>query len=303
MTRMPSSQALTVYFDGACPLCRREIAWYRRRPGADSIAWVDVSRVSQAALSPDLSREDALARFHVRLPDGRLLTGAAAFGELWKRMPGLRTLGKMARLPVLEPLLERVYRAFLRIRPGMQKRVSVRCEDSVDVYPRWFEREIRCDHAGETGAVAIYRGVLATGRDARLREFANHHLETENRHLASMEQLLPPARRSRLLPVWRAAGFATGALPALLGARAAYLTIDAVETFVDRHYAAQIATLTPYPRWHALRELLAQCRDDEITHRDEARRAAGGCRGLIARAWSAIVSLGSSAGVAVARRI
>ena len=31
---------LTVYFDGSCPLCRREMALYRRLPQAQSIEWV-----------------------------------------------------------------------------------------------------------------------------------------------------------------------------------------------------------------------------------------------------------------------
>lgn len=300
---MSSQATFTVYFDGACPLCRREIAWYRRRPGADTMAWVDVSRKANATRLPDLTREAALTRFHVRLPDGRLLSGAPAFGELWKRLPGFRLLGKSARMPFVEPLLERLYRGFLRVRPVVQKFVAARCACGGDKYPRWLERELRSNHAGETGAVAIYRGILAVSRDASLRRFATDHLETEARHLALMERLLSPARRSRLSPVWRAAGFATGVLPALFGPRAVYITIEAVESFVDSHYRAQIAALAPHPRWHSLRALLDQCRSDETAHRDEARRAAGARRGPAARIWAALVGLGSSAGVIVARRI
>ncbi|NIM27417.1 MAG: demethoxyubiquinone hydroxylase family protein, partial [Gammaproteobacteria bacterium] len=71
--------------------------------------------------------------------------------------------------------------------------------------------------------------------------------------------------------LWRMAGFTTGALPALFGARAVYVTIDAVETFVDGHYGAQIEALGARPEWRALRALLDACRADERAHRDEAR--------------------------------
>ena len=60
--------ALTVYFDGACPLCRREVKFYRGRDDAGSIDWVDVAGGESEYVAPDLSRDDALSRFHVRLP-------------------------------------------------------------------------------------------------------------------------------------------------------------------------------------------------------------------------------------------
>ena len=69
----------TVYFDGACPLCSREIATYRRMDGADRLRWVDITKVPAQELGGDLTREQALARFHVRDEQGRLVSGAAGF--------------------------------------------------------------------------------------------------------------------------------------------------------------------------------------------------------------------------------
>jgi predicted DCC family thiol-disulfide oxidoreductase YuxK len=57
----------------------------------------------------------------VRLSDGRLLSGAAAFVELWLTMPGWRWLGRIGRLPGVTPLLELSYRGFLQLRPQLQK--------------------------------------------------------------------------------------------------------------------------------------------------------------------------------------
>lgn len=108
---------VTVYYDASCPLCRREIALYRDRAVA---AFVDVS--NPANVPPDLAPEVAMARFHVR-EDGTLLSGAAAFAALWRATRGFRTLGRVAALPVVRPTLEALYRAFLVVRPWIQRRV------------------------------------------------------------------------------------------------------------------------------------------------------------------------------------
>ena len=88
-----------------------------------------------------------------------------------------------------------------------------------DALPATLLSDLRTDHAGETGAVMIYRGILAITRDAAVRRFAQGHLATEAGHLAAIEPLLAPQYRSRLLTLWRCAGWLTGALPALEGER------------------------------------------------------------------------------------
>ncbi len=310
----PSSRAaepggVTVYFDGACPVCSREIAAYRRQAGADACAWVDVSACEPAALGQDLSREQALARMHVRRADGTLVSGAAAFAQMWQALPATRWLGRVAGWAPVTALLELAYRAFLRARRAWRRPAPApEASGWRTAGPARLAGDLRSDHAGETGAVQIYRGILAVSRDPAVRAFAEHHLATEERHLGLIEALVPPVPRSRLLPLWRPAGWMTGALPALLGPRAVYATIAAVETFVDRHYAEQLEAIDavlaarPEADLAALRDTLAVCRDDEVRHRDEAL-AAGPARGAAARAWAWLVGAGSAAAVALARRV
>lgn len=293
------TDTLTVLYDGACPLCRREIAVYQGLPASAPVCFADVSDPA-TALPAGQPREALLARFHVQRADGRLIDGAAAFVALWARLPGWRWLARLARVPGVTGLMELSYRTFLRVRPRLQ-----RLARTLDVpgVPADLVADLRSDHAGETGAVWIYRGMALATRDAALRDFARRHGATEAEHLRLIEAWLPPARRSWLLPGWRVAGFLTGALPALAGPRAAHATIAAVETFVDHHYQAQIDRLQGREGVQALTDLLRQCQADEVAHRDEARALAGPPpRGLL-RAWCGVVGSGSAAAVHLARRL
>lgn len=111
--------SLTVYHDGACPLCAAEIALYRRAAGAEAVGFVDAS--GEGAPAADLPREAALARFHVRDARGELLSGAAAFAALWRVLPGWRWLGRLVASPVLLPLAEAAYRGLLPLRPRLAR--------------------------------------------------------------------------------------------------------------------------------------------------------------------------------------
>ena len=113
-----SRGGFTVWFDGACPLCRREIALLRRLDRRSAIDFVDVSD-GQPESCP-VAQEDLLARFHAREGD-RVLSGAAAFAAMYRRIPLLRPIGELARLPLFDRLFERFYRLFLRLRPRLQK--------------------------------------------------------------------------------------------------------------------------------------------------------------------------------------
>ena len=109
-------------FDGACPLCRREVSLYQGLTSLQPVMWTDVS-VRDASLD-EAQRLRFMSRFHVRLPSGELRSGAAAFVALWLTLPGWRWLGRMASLPGVTPLLERAYSRFLRYRPVLQRLIA-----------------------------------------------------------------------------------------------------------------------------------------------------------------------------------
>ena len=124
------SPPLTVLYDGACPLCRREIGIYRGLKPLRSDSPVCFADVSDAAFSspsglpPGTTRAQLLARFHVRGRDGQLLSGALAFLALWATLPGWRWLARAGRVPGATWVMERTYRLFLRGRPMLQRWAS-----------------------------------------------------------------------------------------------------------------------------------------------------------------------------------
>ena len=119
-----ANNQVTVYFDGSCPLCRREIGFYKNSAGADQIRWEDISRVLDGQVAGDLSCQQAMARFHVRATDGSLKSGAAAFVELWLSLKNWYWLGWMFAHPPGVWFLEKCYVGFLRIRPAIQRRIK-----------------------------------------------------------------------------------------------------------------------------------------------------------------------------------
>jgi ubiquinone biosynthesis monooxygenase Coq7 len=133
---------------------------------------------------------------------------------------------------------------------------------------------LRVDHAGELGAVHIYRGQRAVlGGSAANGRIEGQLAEMESQeavHLAAFDRLLTQhrVRPTAMTPLWRVAGFALGAGTALMGPKAAHACTEAVESVIEQHYAAQIAELEH--REPELAAELSRFRDEEIAHRDLA---------------------------------
>ena len=116
---MPARKAaLTIWYDGGCPLCLREIALMRRLDKRGRIAFVNL--LDENAPCP-LDRQLMLDRFHATTADGKTLSGAAAFAAMWREIPVLKPLGLIARNWLVLALLERAYLQFLKIRPALQR--------------------------------------------------------------------------------------------------------------------------------------------------------------------------------------
>ena len=162
--------------------------------------------------------------------------------------------------------------------------------------------DLRTDHAGETGAVFIYKGILLVSKDKEIIEFAKNHLLTEKKHLELIEKLLPDNEKSKLLFLWKFLGLLTGLVPALIGKKFIYATIYYVESFVEKHYDEQILKLRKRKNSLKLIQFLETLKNDEVSHKEDSLKRFGKLSFLL-KIWGKIVEIGSKTAVSVSYRI
>lgn len=133
---------------------------------------------------------------------------------------------------------------------------------------------LRVDQAGEYGATRIYAGQLAVLRpNCSEAKLVSRMAAQERRHLQRFDKLMAERRirPTALQPLWNVAGFALGAVTALMSEKAALACTDAVETEIDRHYGRQLEELGEDDP--ELAADIAEFRAEELEHRDIAREA------------------------------
>ncbi|MDH4150225.1 MAG: DUF393 domain-containing protein [Betaproteobacteria bacterium] len=112
--------ALTVYYDGQCPLCRAEIHVLRARNHRGLLRFEDLADSAFDEAVHRISCAAALERIHGRLDSGELLTGVAVFAEAYRRAD-LPLLAWLFSRSWLAPLLNPAYRAFVRNRLALSR--------------------------------------------------------------------------------------------------------------------------------------------------------------------------------------
>ncbi len=162
---------------------------------------------------------------------------------------------------------------------------------------------IRVDQAGEYGATRIYAGQLAVlGRGSPAARKVAHMAEQEERHRAFFDAMIARrgVRPTLFQPFWHVAGFALGAVTAAIGPEAAMACTAAVETEIDKHYAAQLDEIGDSDP--ELSAAVAQFRDEELEHRDTAL-ASGAESAPAYPLLTGMIRLGCRAAIAVAKKI
>ncbi|WP_462159874.1 thiol-disulfide oxidoreductase DCC family protein [Pseudoalteromonas sp. GB56] len=119
---------LTLFYDGACPLCAREISALKNHDVANTLVLVDINDAEHMSKYPAVSYDAAYRTLHAIDASGNVLRGLDANVAAWNCVGKMRWLN-MLRAPVVRTLADWVYSLFATLRPifGAQRCQSWRC--------------------------------------------------------------------------------------------------------------------------------------------------------------------------------
>ena len=152
-------------------------------------------------------------------------------------------------------------------------------------------RILKVNHAGEHGAIRIYRAQLWLARRlypdvvAFLEETLGHEIE----HCAMFRNAMPQrnARPCRIMALWGNGGFVLGFLTALLGRKGVWICTAAVEATVHRHLEEQLNFLIDMDA--ELHGLISAIQEQELMHLRHAERRIG-TSSAASRSLSAVIA-------------
>jgi len=107
----PSNGKLKVYYDGSCPGCIKDRERYERLAGdkADQVQWTDITDRDEELKRKGIDPDAALQELHVEDERGQIHRELDAYILLMSRVPVLKPLAWLIGLPVIRPLLARLY--------------------------------------------------------------------------------------------------------------------------------------------------------------------------------------------------
>lgn len=122
-TETATAYDIEVFFDGGCPLCRREINMLRRKDRHQRIRFTDIDSPEFQDATLGVTRDQLMAEIHGRLSDGTLIKGVEVFRRLYSAV-GFGPIISITRWPVISSMLDLGYWVFAKNRLKLTGRCS-----------------------------------------------------------------------------------------------------------------------------------------------------------------------------------
>lgn len=103
---------ISVFFDGKCNLCSKEINYYQRIAPKNTFNWVDITKTPGELDKFEIKLSDGLRLMHVADSSGNIFTGVDAFIIMWKQIKYWKILGLFVSLPIVKQIAKLLYQYF-----------------------------------------------------------------------------------------------------------------------------------------------------------------------------------------------
>jgi len=111
----PKNWRIQVFFDGACPLCRREIDMIKRWDRKGEIWFTDIAKPDFDSKEWGIDQKTLMDQMHARLPDGSWVRGVEAFRQIYS-LVGFGWIVSLTRCPGVSHIIDRAYQVFAKNR-------------------------------------------------------------------------------------------------------------------------------------------------------------------------------------------
>ena len=119
---------ISIYYDGKCHLCSREMQRYQKKDHGQWLRFVDITENSFSAQQEGVPPQDVHKWLHVKDAKGNVFVAVEAFLAIWQVLPNYQWLVPIINHPWLRPFVDVLYRLFAQyIRPLLPKRSKRMC--------------------------------------------------------------------------------------------------------------------------------------------------------------------------------
>ena len=166
---------------------------------------------------------------------------------------------------------------------------------------------IRVDHAGEHGAIAIYKGQLTFLNligDKKTSAIVSEMAQGEQKHANEFDRLVEErkTRPTALMPLWNIAGYTLGALSVLGGKDSVMACTEAVEDVIDKHYSSQIEELEDSGQGKEILKTIKEFHAEEVEHEKIAKNEISENTPAL-KAFKKVVEVGCKAAINLSEKI
>ncbi|PPR76476.1 MAG: hypothetical protein CFH01_01916 [Alphaproteobacteria bacterium MarineAlpha2_Bin1] len=107
---------ITVYYDGKCNICSKEINYYKKIDSKNKFNWFDIANNPEKLIGTNIKINDALLYLHVEDQEGILYIGIDAFILIWKNLNTWKYLAYLISIPPLKKFAGAAYIKFAKYR-------------------------------------------------------------------------------------------------------------------------------------------------------------------------------------------